>query len=275
MKTKDGNLELIVPGDRDGEFEPQVIKKHQSDITKIEDKVISLYGCGMSTRDISDNIKEICGFGVSSETISNITNRILVDVKEWQSRALKPVHSVVSMDGVVFKVKKDGIIQKCTTYACIGIDLDRQKEVLSLQIGGVESAKYWMSMMNDLKSCGVQDVLIFCTDNLAGILEAIKACYPKSDHQKCIVHQIRNSVKHINYKELKEVCSDLKAIYRAPNADAGFQNLGEFAKKRDKKYSYISKSWLNNCEQLSVFWEYSEEIRRLIYTTNPIESFNR
>ena len=275
VKTKDGNLELIVPRDRNGEFEPQVIKKHQSDITKIEDKVIALYGCGMSTRDISDNIKEIYGFEVSAETISNITNRVLVDVKEWQSRALKPIYSVVFMDGMVFKVKKDGIIQKCTAYACVGVDLDGQKEVLSLQIGGVESAKYWVSMMNDLKSRGVQDVLIFCTDNLTGISEAIKACYPQSDHQKCIVHQIRNSVKHVNYKELKEICADLKVIYTAPNADAGFQNLEEFAKKWDEKYSYISKSWLNNWEQLSAFWEYPEEIRRLIYTTNPIESFNR
>ena len=273
VKTKDGKLELRVPRDRNGEFEPQVVKKHQSDITEIEDKIIGLYGCGMSTRDISDNIQEIYGFGVSAETVSNITNRVLVDVKEWQSRALKPTYAVIFMDGMVFKVKKDGIIQKCT--ACIGVDLDGQKEVLSLHVGGAESAKYWVSVMNDLKSRGVKDVLIFCTDNLTGISEAIKACYPQSDHQKCIVHQIRNSVKHVNYKDLKEVCADLKKIYTAPNAELGEQNLTEFAEKWDKKYSYISKSWRANWEQLSTFWSYPEEVRRLIYTTNPIESFNR
>ena len=265
----------MVPRDRKGEFDPQVIKKHQSDITQIEDKVIALYGCGMSTRDISDNINEIYGFEVSAETISNITNRVLADVKDWQSRTLKPVYSVVFMDDMVFKVKKDGIIQKCTAYACIGVDLDGQKEVLSLNIGGVESAKYWVNVMNDLKSRGVQDVLIFCTDNLTGISDAIKACYPKSEHQKCIVHQIRNSVKHVNYKDLKEVCADLKAIYTAPNAEIGLQNLDEFAQKWDGKYAYISRSWRDNWAELSAFWEYPDEIRRLIYTTNPIESFNR
>ena len=146
---------------------------------------------------------------------------------------------------------------------------------MSLHIGGVESAKYWVSVMNDLKSRGVQDVLMFCTDNLTGISDAIKACFPNSDHQKCIVHQIRNSVKHVSYKDLKQVCADLKAIYTAPTADAGMNNLETFATKWDKKYGYISKSWLDNWEQLSTFWEYPNEIRRLIYTTNPIESFNR
>ena len=183
------------------------------------------------------------GFEVSAETISNITRRVLTDVKEWQSRALKPVYAVVFMDGMVFKVKKEGIVQKCTAYACIGVDLDGQKEVLSLHIGGVESAKYWVSVMNDLKSRGVQDVLIFCTDNLTGISEAIKAYYPQSDHQKCIVHQIRNSVKHVGYKDLKEVCADLKKIYTASSAEIGFQNPNDFSEKWDDKYAYILRSW--------------------------------
>ena len=171
---------------------------------------------------------------------------MLTDVKEWQSRALKPVYAVIFMDGMVFKEKKDGIVQKCTAYACIGVDLDGQKEVLSLHIGGVESAKYWISVMNDLKSRGVQDVLIFCIDNLTGISEAIKACYPQSDHQKCIVHQIRNSVKHVGYKDLKEVCADLKKIYTAPNAEIGLENLSDFTEKWDDKYAYISRSWRDN-----------------------------
>lgn len=239
MKTKNGNLELVVPRNRKGEFEPQVIKKHQNDITEIEDKIIALYGCGMSTRDISENIREIYGFEVFAETVSNITNRVLVDVKEWQSRAPKPVYSVVFMDEMVFKVKKDGIIQKCTAYAYIGVDMDGQKEILSLHIGGAESAKYWVGVMNDLKSHGVKDVLIFCTDNLTGISEAIKACFPNSDHQKCIVHQIRNSVKHVSYKDLKDVCADLKKIYTASTVEIGAQNLDEFADKWDSKYAYI------------------------------------
>ena len=219
-----------------GEFEPKIVKKYQGDIFGIE-KIISLYGCGMSTRDISDNIQELYGFDVSAETISNITNRVISDMKAWQSRALKSVYAVVFMDGMVFKIKKDGIIQKRTVYTCIGIDMDGKKEVLSLHIGGSESAKYWLSVMNDLKSRGVQDVLIFCTDNLTGLNESINACYP--------------------------------------NGEIGFKNLAEFGEKRDNKYSYIAKSWIDNWAELSTFWKYPEEIRRLIYTTTPIESFNR
>jgi transposase-like protein len=275
VKSSVGEIELTVPRDRNGEFEPQIVKKYQTDIFGIEDKIIALYGCGMSTRDISENIRELYGFDVSAEVVSNVTNRVLIEVKEWQSRSLKSVYSVIFMDGIVFKVKKDGVIQKCTAYGCVGIDMEGQKEVLSMHIGGCESAKYWLSVMNDLKARGVQDVLIFCTDNLKGLDDAIKSCYPNSDHQKCIVHQIRNSVKHVSYKELKEVCADLKRIYTAPTAEAGKLELEAFSDKWDKKYGYISRSWSANWEQLSTFWTYPNEIRRLIYTTNPIESFNR
>ena len=275
VKTSNGNLELSVPRDRKGEFEPQIVKKHQTDIFGIEDKIISLYGCGMSTRDISDNIKELYGFEVSADTVSNITNRVLSEVKEWQSRPLKSTYAVIFMDGMVYKIKKDGVMQKCTVYGCVGVDMDGNKDPLSLHIGGIESSKYWVSVMNDLKARGVQSVLIFCTDNLKGIDDAIKSCFPESDHQKCIVHQIRNSVKHVSHKDLKEVCADLKRIYTASTAEAGMNKLEIFSDKWDKKYEYISKSWLDNWEQLSTFWEYPNEIRRLIYTTNPIESFNR
>jgi transposase-like protein len=275
VKSKSGEFELSVPRDRNGEFEPKVVKKYQTDIFGIEDKIISLYGCGMSTRDISENINELYGFDISADTVSNITNRVLSEVKEWQSRPLKSTYAVVFMDGMVFKIKKDGIMQKSTAYACIGIDMDGQKEVLSLHIGTTESSKYWISVMNELKTRGVQTILIFCTDNLRGIDDAIKSCYPEADHQKCIVHQIRNSVKHVSYKDLKTVCADLKAIYTAPTAEIGMQNLVDFSEKWDEKYEYISRSWLENWEQLSTFWSYPNEIRKLIYTTNPIESFNR
>jgi len=231
VKTSTGELELSVPRDRNGEFEPQIIKKHQTDIFGIEDKIISLYGCGMSTRDISDNIKELYGFEVSAETVLNITNRVLSEVKEWQSRPLKSEYAVIFMDGMVFKIKKDGIMQKCTVYGCVGIDMDGQKDVLSLHVGAIESSKYWLSVMHDLKARGVQTVLIFCTDNLKGIDDAIKSCFPDADHQKCIVHQIRNSVKHVSYKDLKEVCADLKRIYTAPTAEAGMHKLEIFSDK--------------------------------------------
>jgi transposase-like protein len=236
VKSSSGEIELSVPRDRNGEFEPQVVKKYQTDIFGIEDKIISLYGCGMSTRDISENIKELYGFEVSAEVVSNVTNRVLSEIKEWQSRPLKSVYAVIFMDGMVFKSKKDGVMQKITAYGCIGIDLDGQKDVLSMHIGGAESSKYWLNVMNDLKARGVQQVLIFCTDNLKGLDDAIKSCFPESDHQKCIVHQIRNSVKHVSYKDLKEVCGDLKAIYTAPTAEVGMLNLEAFADKWDKKY---------------------------------------
>lgn len=275
VKTSNGELELEVPRDRIGEFEPQVVKKYQTDILGIEDKIIALYGCGMSTRDISANIQEIYGFEVSAEVVSNVTNKVLADVKEWQSRQLKDTYSVVFMDGMVFKVKKDNIVQKCTAYICIGVDMEGIKEVLGIYIGCIESSKYWLSVMNDFKTRGLQNILIFCTDNLNGLDSAISACFPSSDHQKCIVHQIRNSVKHVSYKDLRELCSDLKTIYKAPNAEVGASNLEVFCEKWDKKYDYIGKSWRKNWAELSTFWKYPTEIRTLIYTTNPIESFNR
>jgi transposase-like protein len=275
VRSSQGPIELAVPRDRNGEFEPMVVKKHQTDILGIEDKIISLYATGMTTRDISDNIQEIYGSSISAETVSNITNRVIGEAREWQARPLKKTYAVCFMDGMVFKVKRDGCSQRTTLYVCIGIDLEGRKEVLSISVNAAESAKYWMSVMSDLKSRGVNDILIFCTDNLTGLDESIKASFPNSDHQKCIVHQIRNSTKHVAVKERKEVCDDLKSIYAAPNAGSGEDQLNAFCQKWDAKYSYIGKSWRSNWEYLSTFWGYPLEIRKLIYTTNPIESFNR
>jgi transposase-like protein len=270
-----GPIELAVPRDRNGEFEPVVVRKYQTDILGIEDKIISLYATGMTTRDISENIQEIYGHGISAETVSNITNRVIGEAKEWQSRPLKKAYSVCFMDGMVFKVKKDGLCQRVTLYVCIGIDLEGHKEVIGAYANSVESAKYWMSVMSDLKSRGLKDVLIFCTDNLPGLDESIKASFPDSDHQKCLVHQIRNSTKHVAFKDRKEICEDLKTIYTSPNANIGEEKLDAFCQKWDAKYSYIGRSWRTNWEYLSTFWGYPLEIRKLIYTTNPIESFNR
>ena len=275
VKSSEGVIELDVPRDRNGEFEPKIVPKHQNDIFGIDDKIIGLYGLGMSTRDISDYLKELYDCELSEQSISNITNRVLVEAKEWQNRALKEKYAVCFLDGMIFKVKKDGIIQKITVYVVIGIDMDGYKDVLGLYISGVESSKYWLSVLNELKTRGVKDIMIFCTDNLAGLDEAIKSAFSKSNHQKCIVHQIRNSVKHVSWKDMKEVCSDLKKIYTAANIDSAESYLDDFCDKWDKKYDYIGRSWRGNWEYLTTFWQYPVEIRKLIYTTNPIEGFNR
>ena len=275
VQSQDGIIELDVPRDRKGEYEPQIIPKYKSDIFGIEDKIIGLYGLGMSTRDISEHIKEIYDFEISESTVSNVTNRVLSEAKEWQSRALKEKYAVCFLDGMVYKVKKDGIIQKVTAYIVVGIDMDGYKEVLGLYIGGIESSKYWLTVLNELKTRGVKEIMIFCTDNLPGLDEAIKSSYKDASHQKCIVHQIRNSVKHVSWKDKKEVCVDLKKIYTSPNVDIAWSNLEEFCDKWDKKYKYIGKSWRENWDYLTTFWEYPAEIRKLIYTTNPIEGFNR
>jgi len=275
VKSQEGIIELAVPRDRRGEYEPQVVPKHKGDIFGIEDKIIGLYGLGMSTRDISEHINEIYGYEVSEGTVSNITNRVLEEVKEWQNRPLEEKYAVCFLDGMVYKVKKEGMVQNVTVYLVIGINMEGYKEILGIYVGGVESSKYWLTVLNELKTRGVKEIMIFCTDNLAGLDEAIKATYRGSDHQKCIVHQIRNSVKHVHWKDIKEVCDDLKEIYKASNVEAAEDNLNSFCSKWDKKYAYIGKSWRNNWEYLSTFWKYPFEIRKLIYTTNPIESFNR
>ncbi|MDR1941637.1 MAG: IS256 family transposase [Endomicrobium sp.] len=275
VRSKDGEIELEVPRDREGEYEPKIVPKGKRDIFGIEDKIILLYGSGMTTRDISDNIKDLYGFEVSETTVSNVTNRVLEEVKEWQNRPLKEQYAAIFLDGLYFHIKQDGVVCKASVYGMIGIDMDGNKEVLGLYIGASESAKYWLLALNEIKTRGVKEVMIFCTDNLKGIKEAIEAAYPKSDHQKCIVHQVRNSTKHVSSKDIKAVCNDLKSVYNASTQEQGYQRLEGFRKKWDVKYKYIGDSWEYNWTELSTFWKYPPEIRRLIYTTNPIEAFNR
>ena len=275
VKSKDGEIDLEVPRDRAGEFEPKILPKGKRDIFGIEDKIIALYGSGMTTRDISDNIKDIYGFEISETTVSNITSRVLEEAKEWQSRPLKEQYAVVFLDGMYFNIKNNGIVCKASVYALIGVDMDGNKEVLGLYVGVSESAKYWLSVLNEIKTRGVREVFIFCTDNLAGIKDAIKAAYANSDQQLCIVHQMRNSIKHLSHKDVKKVCEDLKSIYNASTEKLGYEALEEFRKKWDYKYKYVGDSWERNWVELSAFWKYPLEIRRLIYTTNPIEAFNR
>lgn len=270
-----GEQEISVPRDRRGEFEPLVVKKHQSNVTGIEEQIIALYAKGVSTREIQDHLQNMYGIEVSPTLISNVTNKIVPMIKEWQNRPLQGVYAVVFLDAIHFKVKQDGAIVNKAAYMVIGIDLDGNKDVLGMWIGENESAKFWLSVLNELKNRGVQDILITCVDNLTGFSQAIAACYPETEIQKCIIHQIRNSTRYVSYKDLKKVTADLKPIYKAATEEAALVELDRFEEEWGKKYPLIIRSWRNNWEELSTFFKYPPEIRKLIYTTNIIESYHR
>jgi putative transposase len=270
-----GEQEIQVPRDRNGEFEPTIVKKHQSNVSGIEDQIIAMYAKGVSTRDIQDHLAHLYGIDVSPTMISNVTNKIVPLIKEWQNRPLQGVYAVVFMDAIHFKVKQDGAIVNKAAYMVIGIDLDGSKDVLGMWIGENESAKFWLSVLNDLKNRGVQDILITCVDNLAGFSQAISACYPETEIQKCVIHQIRNSTRYVSYKDLKKVTADLKPIYKATTEDAALLELDRFEEIWGSKYPLIIRSWRNNWEEISTFFKYPPEIRKLIYTTNMIESYHR
>lgn len=270
-----GEQEITVPRDRLGEFEPMVVQKHQKNVTGIEDQIIALYAKGVSTREIQDHLQNLYGIEVSPTLISNVTNKIVPLIKEWQNRPLQGVYAVVYMDAIHFKVKQDGAIVNKAAYMVIGIDLDGNKDVLGMWIGENESSKFWLSVLNDLRNRGVQDILIICVDNLSGFSEAIAACYPKTEIQKCIIHQIRNSTRYVSYKDLKKVTADLKPIYKAATEEGALLELDRFEEVWGAKYPLIVRSWRSNWEELSTFFKYPPEIRKLIYTTNMIESYHR
>jgi putative transposase len=270
-----GDQEIAVPRDRQGEFEPLVVKKYQSNVTGIEDQIIALYAKGVSTREIQDHLHQLYGIEVSPTLISNVTNKIMPLVKEWQNRPLQSVYAVVFLDAIHFKVKQDGAIVNKAAYMVIGIDLDGNKDVLGMWIGEHESAKFWLSVLNELKNRGVQDILITCVDNLTGFSQAISACYPQTEIQKCIIHQIRNSTRYVSYKDLKKVTADLKPIYKAVTEEATLVELDRFEEVWGAKYPLMVQSWRKNWEELSTFFKYPPEIRKLIYTTNIIESYHR
>lgn len=276
VKTQVGELALKIPRDRENEFEPALIKKGDRELSFFEDHILALYGKGMSTRDITGIIKELYNYEISAETVSKIVERVKEESEGWHSRPLESVYAVVFLDGFFSKVRVEGSVSKVCVYVLIGIKLDGTKECLGFWIDSQgESSKYWLNVLNELKNRGVGDVLIFCSDNLAGISEAISACYPKAEIQKCVVHQIRNSLKYVSYKERKELSEDLKGIYKAATETEGIMALEKFDEKWSSKYPHIAKSWRKNWSELSVYFKYSPEIRRLIYTTNPIESVNR
>ncbi|MCY9518048.1 IS256 family transposase [Paenibacillus apiarius] len=270
-----GEQEISVPRDRQSEFEPLVVKKHQSNVTGIEDQIVALYAKGVSTRDIQDHLANLYGIDVSPTLISNVTNKIMPLIKEWQNRPLQNVYAVVFLDAIHFKVKQDGAIVNKAAYMVIGIDLDGNKDVLGMWIGENESAKFWLNVLNELKNRGVQDILITCVDNLTGFSQAITACYPQTEIQKCIIHQIRNSTRYVSYKDLKKVTADLKPIYKAVTEESALLELDRFEEEWGTKYPLIVRSWRNNWDELATFFKYPPEIRKLIYTTNIIESYHR
>jgi len=276
VKSQFGEVDLDIPRDTGGEFEPVIVKKHEKSFSNsLEDMIISLFAMGTSNRDIESQMKKLYGVDVSPEMVSRITDKILPRAKEWQNRELSSLYPIIFLDGIMFNVRQDGLVVKKTAYVVFAINISGRKEVLGIWIGEAESSKFWMTVLSDLKNRGVSDVLIASVDGLNGFEEAIRASYPKTEIQRCIVHQIRNSTRYVNYKDRKQFCCDMKEIYTAPNEEAGLLALDRFEEAWKDKYLYAIKSWRTNWQCLSTFFKYPPEIRRLVYTTNPIENFNR
>ncbi|MGL5349297.1 MAG: IS256 family transposase [Cetobacterium sp.] len=276
LKSSAGEIEVNVPRDRNGEYEPQVVKKYQNTIGQdLEAKIISMYAKGMTTSDIESHIEEIYGYQVSDSFITRITDKILPLVKEWQTRPLEAAYPIVFMDAIHYYVRSEGQIVKKAVYIAIGISSSGEKDVIGMWVGENESAKFWLSKLNELKSRGVEDILIACVDGLTGFSNAIEAVYPQTQIQQCIIHQIRSSTQFVSYKDIKALIADLKLVYKAATEENALLNLELFDEKWGKKYPKIAISWKNNWPRLSTYFKYPQEIRTLIYTTNTIEGYNR
>lgn len=261
LKSQYGEFQIDVPRDRNGEFEPKLIPKYQRDISGIEDKVISLYSRGLSTRDIHDQLQDLYGIELSAEMVSKITDRILPEIKEWQSRPLNPIYPFVFMDCIHYKVREEGRILSRAAYVVLGVTTEGYKEILSITVGANETSKFWLGMLNDLKNRGVQDVLFFCVDGLPGFKDAIQAVYPQAQIQRCVIHMLRNSFKYVNYNDLKKFSADFKAVYNAPTEAAALAELEAVKEKWGKKYPYAVSNWENNWEDVSSFFQFSGDIR--------------
>jgi len=272
--TNNGTIELDVPRDRNGNFEPAIVKKKQSRVAGLDQKIVSLYAKGMSLSDIQMQLQELYDANISESLISKITDGVADEVKAWQNRALESIYPIVFFDCLVVKVRHEKRIINKAVYVALGIDLSGRKDILGLWISENEGAKFWLGNLTEMKNRGMTDMLIACTDNLTGMSEAISAVYPKCEHQLCIVHQIRNSLKFVSYKDRKELVADLKPIYQAATEDEAQEALDAFDTKWSKQYPQIAKSWYNNWENLIIFLQYPKAIRRIIYTTNAIESLN-
>ena len=274
IRSKYGESTIDVPQDRESSFEPKIVKKRQKDISAIDEKIISLYAKGMTTRQISEIIEDIYGFEVSEGMVSDITDRLLPEIEEWQHRPLCEVYPILFIDAIHFSVRDNNVIRKLAAYVILGINQDGKKEVLTIQIGENESSKYWLTVLNELKNRGVKDILILCADGLTSIKEAINVAFPKTEYQRCIVHQVRNTLKYVPEKDRKAFAADLKSIYQAPTEEQGLTNMEAVTEKWQEKYPNAMKSWSVNWDAISPIFKFSADVRKVIYTTNAIESLN-
>jgi putative transposase len=275
IRTSFGETQIEVPRDRNGEFEPQIIQKHQSNTNELERKIISMYGKGMTVSDLNEHLADMYGIEVTDPMISQITDKIIPQIQEWQARKLEKIYPIIYLDAIHFKVRGEGTVSTKAAYIVLGIDLNGKKDILGMWIGEEEGAKFWLAVLTELNSRGVEDILIACCDNLSGFSEAIKSVFPKTIIQKCVVHQIRNSLKYIVSKDQKAFLSDLKKVYRASTKQEAEMNLLYLGERWGKKYPLVIKSWENNWSELSAYFEFSYPIRKIIYTTNAIEGLNR
>lgn len=275
LKTSIGAIDVDIPRDRKSEFEPALIKKHQTLIGDLEDRIISMYAKGISLRDINAHLNEIYGFEISPSQLSDITDKVLPLITDWQARPLETVYPVVYLDAIHYKVKQDGKIISKAMYICLAVKVDGNKDILGLWVGENESSRFWLSVCNELKNRGVEDIFIACIDGLPGLSEAIKIVFPKAEIQLCIVHQIRNSMRYVSWKDYKRFLKDLKTVYQAPNETTALENLEKLETEWVIKYPMVIKSWRNKWEDLSTYFKYPYDVRRVIYTTNPLEGLNR
>ena len=275
VKTQLGEIEVKVPRDRNGEYEPKIIGKYNRNADGMEEKILSLYACGMSQRDIAEQIKNLYDVEISPELVSKISEKIMPEVNDWQNRPLEEVYPFVFMDAIHYKVKEDHRYITKAAYVVLGINMEGGKDILGIWIGEHESSKFWLNVLTELKSRGVKDVYLFCVDGLTGFREAIEAVYPKAGIQRCIIHQIRYSTRFVSYKDIKALMADLKLVYTAVTEDEALNNLIRFKEKWSKSYPSCVKTWEDNWDILSTFFAYPAEIRKIIYTTNIIEGLNR
>lgn len=275
VKTDEGMIDLEIPRDRNSSFDPVIVKKYEKTLGPIEDKIISMYAKGMTTRDIQSHVEEMYGLEVTAATVSRITDSIVVHAKEWQSRPLSEIYPIVFFDAIHYKVRQEGKVVSKAAYTCLAIDIEGQKDMLGIWVGESEGANYWLGIMTELKNRGVQDILIAAVDGLKGFPEAIESVFPGCEVQQCVIHQIRNTIRYIASKNQKEFMKDLKPVYQAPTEEAGLLALDKLEEKWGDKYPFPIKSWRNNWNNLAVFFNYPPEIRKMIYTTNAVENLHR
>ena len=274
MNSSYGSFQIDVPQDRQSSFKPQVVKKRQKDISAIDQKIISMYAKGMTTKQISETIEDIYGFEASEGFISDVTDKILPRIEEWQCRPLASVYPIIFIDAIHFSVRHDSIVRKLAAYVVLGINEDGYKEVLALEVGENENSKYWLGVLNGLKNRGVQDILILCSDGLTGLKEAIAAAFPKTEHQRCIVHMVRNTLKYVANKDMKNFARDLRTIYTAPDEKTAVRRLEKVDKKWTSQYPAAMKRWHDHWDVIPPIFKFSIDVRTAFYTTNTIESLN-